>query len=201
MSLEERNYEPVLMMGGVVSGGGGGNLGIQTDYDNKTVTINTRNYTQTSGDSIALQSKANQSVTTTGTLWGGQIQPRLASGVGAANLIGLNVEPILKGGTGTISSDVQGIQTNFSDDGTAGRTISGDVAGIRAYVQLVATVSGDITVLKVEESGSNKWEYLAKLPNDASIASTTGTTATQAGYIKVKIGSTDKYIPLYNSQS
>ena len=178
----------------------GANLDLNTTSDNKPVRINSRNYVQTSGDSIGFQAKPAQAANSTGTCWGFQVQPRVLDGFNVANLVGGVLEPIQKGTSGVISGDVQALQCNFSDEGSAGRSVGGDVVGIRFYTQLASVVSGDKTLMRVEES-ADAWTLFAKLPDDSSIAKTTQTAATQAGWIKVKIGSTVKYLALYNSVS
>lgn len=51
------------------------NLDLKTTTDSKPVRINSRNYTQASGDSIGFQATPNQTVTTTGEVFGAQLKP------------------------------------------------------------------------------------------------------------------------------
>jgi hypothetical protein len=178
----------------------GVNLDLKTVTDSKQVRINSRSYTQTSGSSIAMQCKPNQAASTTGDVTGAEFSPRIASGLGCGALIGLKLEPILKGtsGAGTVS-EVRGFQVGLTDENIGGRTITNDVVAMNVRMQLAAhTVSGDVAVIKVEAAGgAQAWDILASLPAAGSITNTTQTPANQAGRLLIKVGSTAKHIQLY----
>jgi len=133
--------------------------------DSVPIKLNSRAYTQTSGDPIGFQSKPSQEATTTGEVYGGQVSPRVQDTFGARSLIGFHAEPILKGSSGTISDDIRAIQAQITDENAAGRTIGGDICGIRFWHQLAAhTVTGKIVPIKVDAGGGNKsWQGLFKL--------------------------------------
>jgi hypothetical protein len=180
----------------------GANLALDTTTDSKPVRINSRSYTQTSGSTIGMQVKPNQSVATTGDVIGAEISPRIASGLGCGALIGAVFEPILKGTSlaGTVS-EVRGVHVALTDENIAGRTITNDIVAMRVYMQLAAhTVSGDVAVLKVgANAGAQQWDYLMKL-GECSIANAIGAPGgAQAGFIKVKVGGAVRYIQLHNT--
>lgn len=194
----------------------GQNLALATTSDSKPVTINSRNYTQTSGDSIAFQAKPASNATTTGDLYGCQISPRVLNTFDGASMIGGHFEPIIKGTgtvTGTLSGDIRALQTQVTDEDVAGKTISGDiVVGMRVWHQLANhTVTGDVCVFRIDSPGGAKaytcfTKFQAAITNvigdktSAGIAfSTLTNTGNAPGYLLVKLGSTAYKIPLYNN--
>src|SRR3990167_11387932 len=93
-----------------IEGASGQNLLINTISDDKTVRINSRNYTQATGSSIGFQSKPAQNATSTGSVIGGEISPRINNTFTVANIIGLHVDAYVRGTTPrTISGDVRGM--------------------------------------------------------------------------------------------
>lgn len=180
-----------------------GDLTLNTTLDTKTVKVNSRNYTQTSGTGTAIQTKPQQTVSTTGSINGAEFSPRVATGINAATVVGVLATPLFKGTGSTISGNFEGVQAALTDSQTSGNTIGGDMVAFRAYQNMASqTVTGDVLALKVDDAGSTlQWTIFARLPNDSHMAKTTQTASTQAGWIKVKIGSTTKYIALYDSVS
>jgi hypothetical protein len=167
-------------------------LDLQTVLDSKTVKVNSRDYSQASGDSIGFQSKPNQNVTTTGSVYGGQVSPRCASAKACANLIGLEVSPILKGTSGNVSGDWRAADLILEDEG-AGRTITGDAEFIRARPNLASTVTGDVMFAELlTAEGATNWELFASFPAVASVFVAPGNTSaiSNAGYLKIKVGGT-----------
>jgi hypothetical protein len=193
---------PIVTTGGW-SVPSGSDLLINTTSDNKTVKVNSRNYAQTSGTGTAIQTKPQQTVTTTGSINGAEFSPRVATGINAATIVGVLSTPLFKGTGSTISGNFEGFQAALTDSQTSGNTVSGDIVAFRGYLNMASqTVTGNVLAIKIDDAGSTQgWTAFARLPSGGQMANTTGTTATQAGYIKVIIGSTTKYIPLYNSQS
>jgi hypothetical protein len=151
--------------------------------------------TDTSGDSNGPQTKMNQSVTTTGDVTGFNSSPRPASSVDCASVTAIKAEPMLKG-TNSLSGDYRAIEINLDDTGT--NTIAGDAVAFRIFSQLNVNPSGDFAVMEVEAQGdTGTWDYFLKLPNDSSMAWTDATTTGESGAIKVKIGSTTRYVKLW----
>lgn len=161
----------------------------------------------TSGDSIGFTSKPPQTVTTTGSVFGGQISPRLNNGIAAGNIIGLHVDTYLKGtSAGTVSGDVRGMQIEMVTDDAGTRTIGGDVVGLRFRSAFSATtITGNFVPIKIEkpEAQTNSQTYTAAMILTSTIAgvwnNAPGTEPTTAdGYIKVIVNGAVRYIQLYS---
>ena len=205
--LAENNIPYVKFNQGYVSNypigsGSNTNLKLTTITDTKPVLINSRDYpTQTSGTDIALQSKPNATVSGTQSVVGAQFSPRFASGISGASVVGVQSQPLLKGGTTTLTGDFGGFEADLTDSQTSGNTIGGDIYALRAYQNMASqTVTGEVTVIKADAAGSTlQWTSFAKLPDDGHMAKSTTIPSTAAGYIKVIIGSSTRYIQLYST--
>lgn len=166
-------------------------LELNTASDNKQVRLNARSYTQVTGDSIGFSAIPNQTVTTTGEVFGGQIKPRVATGISAATVNGLGIDSELKGpGAGALSSDLRGV--NLYMGATGSGTIGGNIVGIRARVESNIDPTGHIVLLlPVQHEGSQGWDGLIKF--DAALGTHSMTTAsdkdanTALGTIKVRL--------------
>lgn len=173
---------------------------IRTHQDGDTVRINSRSYTQATGDSIALQCTPNQTVDTTGEVFGAQFKPRAASGVDVAGVNGVGIDSELKSGDGNASADLRLINGYLGATGSG--TISGDVVGLRLRHEVAATVSGDSVAIDIDDNeGATDWTHFLKL--GAALGTHGMTTAsdksggTASGTIKVKAGGTLYHIQLY----
>ena len=145
----------------------------QTERDNKQIKINSRNYTQTSGDTIALQSKPAQAATTTGEVYGFQIQPRVNGGFDAATCNSVQLDSELKSGAGSLSSDLRNINSYLGATGTG--TIGGNVVGWRARQEVNINPTGNIVLmLPVQHEGSQGWDGMIKF--DAALGTHSMTT-------------------------
>jgi len=178
----------------------GDHAALNTDTDSKQVRINSRNFTQASGDSMSFQATPNQTVTTTGEVFGGQIKPRAAANVGVGGVNGLGVDVEMKNGAANNSGDLRGFNVYFGALGTG--TITGDIVGMRLRLEAAKTVSGDIVAIEVEDNESSiDWTHFVKL--NAALGTHGMTTASdktgsaKSGTIKVKAGSTLYHIQLY----
>jgi hypothetical protein len=165
------------------------NLTINSLYDDKPVLVNSRDYVQTSGDTIGFQATPNQAATTTGEVFGAQLKPRIAANFSAATVNGLGIDSELKSGTGALSSDLRGI--NLYMGATGSGTIGGNVVGIRARAEVNINPTGNIVLLlPVNSEGSQGWDGLIKF--DAALGTHTMTTnsdktgSTKSGTIKVR---------------
>lgn len=173
----------------------------------KTVRINVLTKSGTADDYIGMQVKPGQSVSTAKNIIGGEISPRLNSGValtGSGSIIGLHVDTYLKGTSGNVAGDVRGMQIELVDDGSAGRTISGNAVGLRFRSNLSCTaITGSHAVLSVENGeGSQKWDALAVIEAETDVFDkTTAVNATQNGYIVVVVDGATRYIPLYTGHA
>lgn len=184
------------------------NLGISsfvsgTNQNGKTIRLNSVTNTGTANSTIGFQSKITQGASQTSDVIGCEIGPRLNNGValtGTGTVIGTQVDVYLRGTTGDVAGSVRGMQIELVTDAGSTRTIAGEMVGIRFRNNTSCTVTGDMSVLRIEDDEStNVWDFFAKIDANMSIASATGTATTQAGWIKVKVGSSTKYIPLYDT--
>ncbi len=177
-------------------------LKLESVASGKTVRINSRNFTETSGDVIGFQSKPAVSVGGTTTVYGAQISPRFADGIAGASLVGVQSDCILKGDSGNLSGDIRAFQGQLTDENVAGRTISGTASCFWAWQQLAAhTITGGVYVLHVSSAGgATPWSGLAKLPDDSgAIADLASAVSTVNAVVKIKVGSTVSYLVGYQS--
>ena len=170
--------------------------------DTKNVRINSRNYTQTSGDASGVQIKPNQTVATAG-ITGLEVSPRFASTIAGASLVGIKCDPVLKGsGGGNLSGSVTAIQCNIDFGTSQTRTITGDVSAFESFLAIPSnmTYTGDVAFLRVRAVNIKGWDYFLNL-DDASTGVETlasGTYSTAQGYLKIVIGATDYRLPYYD---
>jgi len=178
------------------------NLQILTDTDTKNVRINSRNYTATSGDVTAVQSKPN--VATGGTIGvtGIEVSPRFAEGAAGSKLVGVMSNPILKGSgdQGDLSSAMRCYEAKLESDSGSTRTVA-EAYCLHCMQALHGTVTTGPYPIAVDAGGGNvAWAGFAKLPDDSQVANDedTGDANTIAGYIKVLIGTNTRYIYTYS---
>ena len=199
----------------VVSGFGGNalvsadHLALDTSVDSKQVHINSRNFVQTSGDSIGFQSKPAQAATSTGTVQGGQISPRVNDTFGLGTIIGLHVDSYLKGTTGNLSGDVRGLNLELVTDDAGARNITGNVSFIRMRGAFSAgTVTGKISAIRIEkletQTGSKQFDAVLELPSTNSdvwgVKGSDYTPAQPRAKIKVLINGTAYWLIGYATE-
>lgn len=185
-------------------------LNLQTVTDSKTVKLNSRNYTQTSGDSIGFQSKPAQTIGSSGSIFGCQISPRINDTIAlsdSGSIVGLHADAYLKGtSAGAIGGDVRAANLELVTDDGGVRAITGNVSFIRCRAAFSAnSIGGKFTVIRVEkpETQTNSktldaimefTDTLAGVYNDDP-----GTEpSTAAGYLKVLVNGNARYIQLYS---
>lgn len=183
-------------------------MDLETVNDSKQIRLNAKDYTQTSGDSIAFSAIPNQTVTTTGEVFGGQIKPRIADTVSAAGCNGLEVDSELKGtGATTVTGDLR-IFNTYLGATAAAHVIGGDAVGWRARQEISTNPTGDIALIKVlNNEGSQGWDAFIKFVSagDGAIALGAHTMTTNAdktanaksGTIKVLANGNLYHIQLY----
>lgn len=180
------------------------NLSLSAPGAGKTVTLSAVTKTDASAALIGAQCEPTQGASTAYDVIGMEISPRLASAValtGTANLVGFHVDATLQGATGDVAGDVRGQQIEVADGAGSTRTVAGDLVGLRFASSVESTVTGDAAVLSVEAAAkATGWDFFLKAADEGATVST-GTAATQAGVIAVKIGSATKYIALYDAVS
>jgi len=179
---------------------------VNTTVAGGTVRLNSITKTDTSDDFIGFQSKPAMGATTTKTVTGAEISPRLNNTFGAGNVIGLHVDTFLKGtGTGTISGDVRGQQIEMVTDDNGGKTVSGNVVGLRFRTAWSGTITGKMIAIRIEkpetQTGSKNYDYVFDLPSDNALIwrdDYTTEVTTLAGALKVRVNGADRWIPLYS---
>ena len=142
-------------------------LDIETLSDTKRVRLNDRTYAATSGDIIAFSAKPAANASGTQTVYGGQISPRVNDNIDIAAIVGLQVEPILKGATAAaVSGDMRGLDVRLSDDGNSGHTVGGVAAAIDIYNNLKSsTFTGGVYPINVRANGDTQaWTGLMNIP-------------------------------------
>jgi hypothetical protein len=180
-----------------------GHLLLYTKTDGKTVRINSRDFTATSGSIIGSQSKPAASVTGTASVIGGETSPRFNDGIAGTNIIGKHIDVYLKGTTGNLSGVARVLELEAVSDLNSVRTIAGDLMFARGRMNMSCAVTGDVSFIRVEAAeDSLKWDCFAKLDEETNLAAKTGSPAAlpaNTGYIRVKVGDTFFKIPLYAS--
>lgn len=175
---------------------------IITTQDTKTITLNSRNYAATTGDIIGFQSKPAGNASGTQTVYGGQISPRFNDNVDGAALIGLQIEPILKGATIlALSGDMRALDLRLTSEGA--NTVGGNASGITFYNLLKsAAFTGGVHCMVVENNGDTQpWSSLIKVVG--ALGTNTVTTASdksanaKSGTLKVYIDGSLFHIQLY----
>lgn len=177
---------------------------LNTALDTKTVKLNSRNFTATSGDLIGYQSKPAATATGTATVYGSQISPRLNHGVAGAALVGIQSNPILKGTTtagGNVSGTIRAVEALLESESGGVRTVTGAIAAFSAQSNLWSniTASAGVWPLVVGAAGNTlAWSGLMLLPSGGGVTVATGGTYTTAdGYIVIKVGANTMRIPYF----
>lgn len=187
----------------------GVHLNINTRDGDKTVRLNSRTST-TNNSFIGAQIKPRAGVNTTNDITGLEVMPGI--GVTAitstASIIGINVNPYLHATAGAVTGDVRGIQVMLEKPTGAG-TVTGTMACLKCYNDTFATVTGGVYAIDVAAHGNtNVWSGFAKFADAAGLASVTNgailadiSATANAGWIKVMIGTTVRYIPVYAAKT
>lgn len=181
---------------------------LETNSDTRTVRINSRTFSQTSGDGVGMQSKPNQGTATAG-ITGIEASPRFASGIAGTNLVAIKADPVLKGtGGGNLSGEVVGVQVNI-DFGLSGtRAITGDVSAFEAFLAVPSsgyTYSGRVAVMRVRTVNIRSWDEFINF-DDANTGAVTVSDDSmnkdpqddsESGFLKIRVAGTSYEIPIY----
>ena len=182
---------------------------LESNSDTKNVRINSRNYTQTSGDASGVQIKPNQTAATA-SITGAEFSPRFASAIAGTNLVAIKADPVLKGTTGDIGGQVVGVQVNIDFGISGSRTITGDVAAFEAFLAVPSsgmTYDALVSVMRVRTVNIRAWDSLFNF-DDASTGCASATAdgmfrnpedQSEAGFLNIHIGTTKYEIPIYAS--
>lgn len=176
-------------------------LFLETSSDNRQVKINSRDFSQASGNSIAFQVRPSQTATTTGDVTGGEISPRVQSGVSAGQLKGLHIDTDMKGTGARTVGWVKGLELEFGSDAGSNVTVTNDAVGInlRNFLQGV-TVTGDVAAIRVQNHEGVPFTCFAKFQGENAGIEITGASASipaNTGYLLVKVDTTLYRIPVY----
>ena len=184
----------------------GEHIAWNTEDDDKNIRLNSRNYTATSGESTAVQSKPRASVGGTIGITAFEAGPGFNDGISGSHLVGFKSDCYLKGSSGTLSSEVRAFQGQVTDQNVGGRTLSDDVVvGLWMWHQLHSghTFSKHVVALKCQNAtGGKGWDAFLKFEgNQGGIWHSDPTTepSNAAGYIKVLFGTTARYVQLYST--
>lgn len=168
--------------------------------------INSRTYTTTTGDVIGFQAKPSQGASTSGNIYGAQIGVRVNSTfalTGTGSAVGAVIDVYLKGTTGAIAGDARVLDLELVDDTGSSRTITGDATLLRFRSNISATVTGNVSCMRVETpEGTTAYEAFIDFTGVSTglITAQSGvSTVTHA--IKCIVGSTVFYIPGYSTVS
>lgn len=172
----------------------------------KQVRIGSEVSTQTGDTHMGFSSKPDLEGDGSATCTGAEISPRISGGGSGANLYGLNVNPLIKSdaSAAVLSSEFCGVIIKMECASALVTTISGNVSCLRCEPSLSGnqTVSGKYVPLIIRDAtqqgvGKN-WDAVFMVGGDGGAAKSTGTpSGSQAGQIKVIVGSTTHYIKLY----
>lgn len=184
-----------------------------SDQVGKTVRINNITNTGTANDFIGFQVKPAQGASTAQSLKGGEVSPRLNSGValtGSGSIIGLHVDSYLKGtAAGTVAGDVRALNLELVTDDAGTRAITGNVNAIRVRSAFSSSgITGKFVPFRVEkaeaQTNSKNYDALFDLTstssdcwNDDPATELNNPGGTVKGYIKVLVNSQPRYIALY----
>lgn len=182
--------------------------GLSSSGGGKTIRLNSRTESvDTANSIIGFQSKPRRGVSAATNVIGCEVSAQISDAIaltGSGSLIAGHFDVYLRGDAGTIAGDVRALQLELVDDDSAGRTVSGNVSFIRCRTNLSCAVTGKATVLRVEnEEGAKALDGLVQFTTGSGAivesAATVGGTQDQA--IKVLVGTTTYYVPLYTSIS
>lgn len=192
------------------------NFAFATQDLTKTITLNSQtDSVNTTGNFIGFQSKPGAGISkTANSVIGGEISPRVNSGVALAgasgSLIGLHVDCYLKGtAAGAIGGNVAVLELEQITDDAGVRDITGYVTAIRIRKAFSAgTVSGVQSAIRVEmpevQTGSETYQGLFDLTSTVGTGATavwtdaSVTSATAAGVIGVYVNGNKRYINLFS---
>lgn len=179
-----------------------------TNADNAPFRLNSRSYTQATGDSIGIASTVNQTVASTGEVYCAQFKGR-ATAVSVAAINGLEVDAEIRSASAATTGGVRALNVYLGSN-NASQTISGDVCVIRCrWEGSTALASNQQAVLAtiLNNEGAQPWDGFVHLVSsgggDVALGTHTMTTNsdktgnTKSGTIKVYCGNTLYHIQLY----
>lgn len=174
---------------------------INTDLATKSVRLNNKTFTNTSGDITGARVAPRVGATTTGSVRGVEVIPGGTSTFGFANIQGVISECY-----GNTSGNITGIMAAFEGkvdmpSGYAG-TVTGPVSILRCFNDMHGTVTNGVFVLDIANHGGNKaWTGFIRgaeaLGTHSLTTSSDKTGSTKSGTIKCYFNNTLYHIQLY----
>ncbi len=182
-----------------------GNLDLRTDQvGNQSVKLNSRDYTATSGEHNAVQSKPNVSVGGCG-ITGFESSPRFADTITGGKLVAFKANTDIKGSSGNIDGPIRQYEAKF--DGGTGRTVAGGAYVLDCMSSNAATITGGMHIINVNThaGGGTGWTGLVRFQADGTCC-TVGNMYTdpdsshaEAGYFKIHVAAVEYQVPFYAS--
>jgi len=172
----------------------------------KQVRIGSKVATITSDTHMGFSSKPDLEGDGSATVTGCEISPRISNGGSGANLYGIDVNLDIKSdaSSAVLSSNMVALKCKLECASALVTTITGEACCLRCEPALSGnqTVTGKYVPISIRDAtqqgvGKN-WDGALMIGGDGSIADTSSTPSTQAGMIKVLIGTTVRYIRLYS---
>lgn len=170
--------------------------------------LNSRDYTATSGEINAIQSKPNISVGGTTTVTTFEASPRFATGTAGGRIVGFKSNPDLKSSSTatTIVGPIRCFEAKF--DGGSGRTVTNQLYILDCMTANAATVTGGCYVIggSAAGGGGTGWTGFihARTSGAMGVVASVGgmgqdlsSGQQEDGYIDVYIDTTRYQIPLY----
>jgi len=179
----------------------GGNK--QLSKDDAPYRINSRDYTITSGEHCAIQTKPNISVGGTTGITAIESSPRFAAGIAGGKIVGVMSNPILKSDTGVGGGNC-GPMRCFEgklETGVHCTRTTTVMAVLEAMSDVRGTVTQGPTVILVNKGDYKAWESVMELKGNESMVWNSTDTAvggTAAGYFKVIINGAARYVATYS---
>ena len=179
-------------------------LYLNTDLATKSVRINNKTFTNTSGDITGARIAPRQGATSTGSVRGLEVIP---GGSAAASSFGFaNLQGVISEAYGNTIGNITGIVAAFEGkvdmpSGYPG-TVTGPVSILRCFNDMHGTVTNGVFVLDVANHGGNKvWDGLIRgaeaLGTHSMTTASDKTGSAKSGTIKVKFNDTLYHIQLY----
>lgn len=181
---------------------GDDHLLLETIADGRAVRVNVRNYTQATGDSIGMRTAPSQTVTTTGSVVGGEFSPRF-SDAGGGTLIALKADPVVKDATTTRTiSALRAMEINIDlPNAGSAYTFTNDVSAIRVFPDFGSghTFSGVKAVLEMAAPNTSNFDVLieSESGNATWIVVSAGTYSTADGYMLIRHAGSTYRVPFF----
>lgn len=177
--------------------------GQQLSEDDAPYRIKSRDYTATSGEHCAIQSKPNLTAATAGITCF-EASPRVSDGIAAIKLVGFSSNPILKSSAALPNGDVgvmRCYEGKLETEEDCTRTTS-VMAVLEAMSNVRGTINQGPTVILVNKGQYLAWESVMELKGkEAGVWNNdphAELTATIKGYFKIIVNDVVKYVALYD---